>query len=152
MLMVRREWREGHDQVESFCRRQQRLETPLVAALGFPMLIRCSRQECLVAVFTLEEMDLRFGDVPEDAEAQPRAKAILVHRQATWDSLDKQLGYSCAKQAEEEAFPLRSERSNDLLAKLAESGAGMPQSCMLFLLCEKTVQAMNFHGRKLGPR
>jgi hypothetical protein len=125
-LILWQEWWSAHEQVENLCRKQQRLETALIASVGFPQVdIALPGQDCVVAVFTLEEIDRRFGDVPEDTEAKMRAKAVLAERQAAWDSLDERLGYSRAKQAEDEAFALRAERLNVLFAKPAYSVAGV---------------------------
>ncbi|MEW4398722.1 hypothetical protein AB1J06_08535 [Agrobacterium tumefaciens] len=125
-LMLWQEWRAAHDQVEKFCLRQQRLETALIEAVGFPHVdIALPDQDCVVAAFTMEEIDRRFGDASESAEAKMRAKALLAERQAAWDELDERVGYSRAKQAEEEAFALRAERLNDLVAKPARSVPGV---------------------------
>lgn len=125
-LILWQEWWASHQKVESLCQRQQRLETALIASVGFPQVdIALPGQDCVVAVFTLEEIDRRFGDVPEDTEAKTRAKAVLIEQQAAWDSLDERLGYSRAKQAEDEAFALREERLNGLFAEPAYSVAGV---------------------------
>lgn len=125
-LILWQGWWAAHEQVEKLCRRQQRLETALIAAVGFPHVdIALPDQDCGVAAFSVEEIDRRFGDVPADAEAKMRAQAVLADRQAAWDALDEQLGYSRAKQAEEDAFALRAERLNDLLASPAYSVAGV---------------------------
>jgi hypothetical protein len=124
-LMLWQEWREAYHQVEKFCRRQQRLETALIAAVGFPHVVIASPgQDRMVSVFTIEEIDRRFGDALESIEAKMRAKAVLAERQAAWHELDEQFGYSRAKQAEEEAFAMRDERLNDLFAQPAHSVAG----------------------------
>ncbi|MCY1665298.1 hypothetical protein [Rhizobium sp. SL86] len=124
-LMLWREWRVAHNQVEKFCRKQQRLETALIAAVGFPHVdIVVPDQDCLVAAFSMEEIDHRFGDAPENVNAMMRAKAVLAQRQAAWDELAERTGYSRAKQAEEEAFVLRAERLNELCAQPARSVAG----------------------------
>lgn len=125
-LMLWQEWWAAHEQVEKLCRRQQRLETALIEAVGFPHVdIALPDQDCVVAAFSVEEIDSRFCDLPEDAEAKMRAKAVLAERQAVWDALDERLGYSRAKQAEEEAFVLCAERLNELFAKPAYSVAGV---------------------------
>lgn len=124
-LILWQEWSAAHEQVEKFCRRQQRLETALIAAVGFPQVdIAVPDQECVVAAFSMEEIDHRFGDAPENGDAKMRAKAILAMRQAAWDALDERMGYSCAKRAEEQAFAMRGERLNDLLSRPASSVAG----------------------------
>jgi hypothetical protein len=124
-LMLWQEWRTAHEEVEKFCRKQQRLETELIAALGFPHVdIAVPDRKCVVSVFTMEEIDCQFDDVPEDCDVKARAKAVLSKRQAAWDALDQQLGYSRTKQAEEEAFAMRADRLNDLFAQPAHSVAG----------------------------
>jgi hypothetical protein len=124
-LMLWQEWRTAHDQVEKFCRKQQRLETVLVSAVGFPHVdIAAPGQDCMVSAFTMEEIDRHFGDAPENAEAKMRAKAVLAERQAVWGAMDEQMGYSRAKQAEEKAFAMREERLNDLFGQPARSVAG----------------------------
>jgi hypothetical protein len=124
-LVLWQEWREAHEQVEKFCRTQQRLETALIAAVGFPHVdIALPDQDGVVAAFTTGEIDCRFGDATEDCEAKVQAKAVLSERQAAWDALDQQLGYSLAKQAEEEAFAMRADRLSDLFAQPAHSVAG----------------------------
>jgi hypothetical protein len=125
-LMLWQEWRAAHAQVEKFCRRQQQLETALIAAVGFPRVdIPLPEQDCVVAAFTVEDIDRRFGDAPQNAEGMERAKAMLAERQAAWDALDERFGYSRAKQAEENAFAMREERLNDLFSQPACSVAGV---------------------------
>lgn len=125
-LILWQEWWAAHEQVETLCRKQQGLETALIAAHGFPHVeFSAPDQDRLVAAFTLEEIDRGFGDTPEDAEAKMRAKAVLAERQAAWDVLDERLGFSRAKQAEEEVFAVQTERLNDLFAKPACSVAGV---------------------------
>ncbi|WP_323455352.1 hypothetical protein [Rhizobium sp. AN5] len=115
----------AHDQFEKFCRRQQRLETALIAAIGFPQVhIAVPDEYSVVSAFTLEEIDRQFGDATENAEAKCSAKAVLAERQAAWDALDERMGYSLAKQAEHEAFAMQAERLNDLFAQPAKSVAG----------------------------
>lgn len=124
-LILWREWRAAHEQVEKFCRMQQRLETALIAAVGFPQVdTAVTDQDCVVAAFTMEEIDRRFGDAPESAEAKMQAKVVLAERQAVWNVLDERMGYSRAKRAEEESFVMRAERLNDLFAQSAHSVAG----------------------------
>lgn len=125
-LILWREWRAAHEQVEKFYRKQQRLETVLIAAVGFPRVdIAVPGQDCLVAAFTMEEIDHLFGDASENAEAKMRAKAVLAERQAVWDALDERMGYSRAKQAEQQASAMREERLNDLFLQPARSVAGV---------------------------
>jgi hypothetical protein len=124
-LMLWQAWREAHHQVEKFCRKQQRLETVLIAAVGFPHVeIALPDQDCVVAAFTKEEIDHRFGDASENFEAKVRAKAVLAGRQAVWDAMDERMGYSRAKQAEQDALTIRDERLNALFAKPSRSIAG----------------------------
>lgn len=125
-LMLWQEWRAAHYQVEKFCRRQQRLETALLEAVGFPQVdIALPDQKCVVAAFTIEEIDRRVGYAPENAQAKRTAKAALAERQAAWDALDERIGYTRSKQAEEAAFMLRAERLNDLFAQPAQSIGGV---------------------------
>ncbi|EHS51275.1 hypothetical protein PDO_1997 [Rhizobium sp. PDO1-076] len=125
-LMLWQEWWAAHEQVERFCRKQQRLETALIAAVGFPHVdIAVPDQHCAVAAFTMEEIDHQFGDASENAEAKMQAKATLAEQQAAWDELDDRMGYSRAKQAEEKAFAMREERLNDLFSQPARSVAGV---------------------------
>lgn len=124
-LKLWQKWRAAHEQVEKFCRKQQRLETALIDALGFPHVnITLLDQDCVVAAFTMEEIDRRFDEAPESAEAKMQVKAVLAERQAVWDALDERVGYSRAKRAEEEAFAIRAERLADLFAQPAHSVAG----------------------------
>lgn len=77
-LMLWQKWKAAHDQVERLFRRQQRLETALIATVGFPHVdIDIPDQDCVAAAFTIEEIDPPFGDAPENAEAKIRAKAVL---------------------------------------------------------------------------
>ncbi|MCM2477304.1 hypothetical protein HGO38_28030 [Rhizobium sp. CG5] len=124
-LMLWQEWRVAHEQVEKLCRKQQRLETALITAVGFPHVdIPVPDQDCVVSVFTMEEIDRRFGDAPENAEGKALAKATLAERQAAWNALDERVGYSRAKLAEQEAFAMRAERLNDLFSQPAHSVSG----------------------------
>lgn len=124
-LILWREWRAAHEQVEKFCRKQQRLETALIAAVGFPHVdIAVPNQKCVVAAYSMEEIDRRFGDASEKAEAKMRAKAVLAERQAAWDEMDERLGYSRAKRAEEDAFAERAERVKYLFSQPSDSVVG----------------------------
>ncbi|WP_237681783.1 hypothetical protein [Agrobacterium vitis] len=124
-LILWREWRAAHEQVERFCRKQQRLETALIAAVGFPHVdTALPNQGCAVAAFTMEVIDHLFGDASENAEAKMQAKATLAEQQAAWDELDERMGYSRAKQAEVEACAVRAELLNDLFSQPALSVAG----------------------------
>nr|WP_284739590.1 hypothetical protein [Rhizobium sp. CG5] len=97
----------------------------LIAAVGFPHVdIAMPDQKSVVAAFTMEEIDRRFGDAPENLEAKVQAKAVFSERRAAWDALDERMGYSRAKQAEEDAFVMWGERLNDLFSKPAHSVAG----------------------------
>lgn len=92
-LILWQAWRAAHDQVEKFCRKQQRLETALIATVGFPHVdIVVPDQDRVVAVFSMEEIDRRFGEAPENVDAMMRAKAVLAQRQAAWDELDERTG------------------------------------------------------------
>lgn len=125
-LTLWQEWRTAHEQVEKFCRRQQRLETALIAAVGFPHVdIAAPDQHRAVAAFTMEEIDHQFGDASENAAAKMQAKAALAEQQAAWDELDERMGYSRAKQVEENAFAMREERLNDLFSQPARSVVGV---------------------------
>lgn len=125
-LMLWQVWWAAHEQVERYCRKQQRLETALIAAVGFPHVdIALPDQDCVVAAFTMEEIDRRFGDVPENAKAKRTAKSVLAERQTAWDALDERIGYSRAKRAEEKASAMREQRLNDLISQSARSVAGV---------------------------
>jgi hypothetical protein len=72
-LILWQKWREAHDQVEPLCRKQQRLESALIAAVGFPHVdIAVPDQDCVVAAFTTEEIDHRFGDAPKQGGRRRR--------------------------------------------------------------------------------
>jgi hypothetical protein len=125
-LMLWQDWRAAHNQVEKFCRRQQRLETALIAAVGFPHVdITVPDQHCVIAAFTVEQIDRQFGDAPEHTKAKGAAKAVLAESQAAWDALDERIGYSRAKEAEEKAFTMREQRLNDLFSQPARSVVGV---------------------------
>jgi len=82
-LILWQEWWASHEKVEKLCQRQQRLETALIEAVGFPHVdIALPHQDCVATAFSMEEIDRRFCDLPEDAEAKMRAKAVLAERQA----------------------------------------------------------------------
>ncbi len=110
-LMLWREWRAVHDQVEKFCRRQQRLETALIAAVGFPQVdIAVPGQDCVVAAFTMTDIGRIFGDASENTEAKLLAKAKFAERQVAWDALDERMGYSRASRRRRK--PLRCARND----------------------------------------
>lgn len=143
-LILWQEWRAAHDQVDMLCRKQQSLESRLVAAVGFPHVdIAVPDQECVVAAFTTEEIDRRFGDAPANAEAKVQATETFAERQAAWDALDERIGYSRAKQAEEEAFAMRGERLNDLFALPARSVAGAAAKLTVVLIMGEEDGARN---------
>ncbi len=149
-LILWREWTAAHEQVEQLCQRQQRLETALIAAVGFPHVdIAAPDQDCVVAVFSVEEIDCRFGDAPESSEAKIRAKAVLAKRQAEWDALDQRTGYTRAKCAEEQAVEVRAERMNYLFAQPAQTVSGVSAKLHAILALGEEIHEDEFPWRQI---
>src|SRR5262245_39500802 len=85
VLVLWQDWMTAHDEVERLCRTQQRLESLMIAAIGFPCVdLIAPDQDHPVAAFTAEEIDRQLGDAPESAEARTQAKAVLAERQKAW--------------------------------------------------------------------
>lgn len=126
VLVLWQDWMAIRDEVERLCRTQQRLESRLVAAIGFPCVdLIAPDQDHPVPAFTAEEIDRQLGDAPESAEARAQAKAVLAERQKAWNALDERLGYSRAKEAEAEAFTAQENLANALWAEPSRSIAGV---------------------------
>ncbi|AZO21594.1 hypothetical protein EJ070_13520 [Mesorhizobium sp. M1E.F.Ca.ET.045.02.1.1] len=85
-------WHEVHRSTSALCRQQQRLETYLVEAIGFPcakMQLPGGGEKTIHSVESLEELYS-----PENEVAWDRALADLAAHRARWDATDAEIGFS----------------------------------------------------------
>jgi hypothetical protein len=100
-LALWREWQAAYLDTAALCRKQQRLETRLVEAIGFPCAeVYLPDEDATVAVSWHGDIEDLFGDDPAVAVLRTQAELDLAAHQARWDAEDKRIGYSAAKRAE----------------------------------------------------
>ncbi|PSH57520.1 hypothetical protein CU102_27995 [Phyllobacterium brassicacearum] len=84
------DWIAAQREVERLCRRQQRLERRLVAAIGFPRVeILAAGMARPVAAFTADEIDSLPGGGAGTADAPTQAKPARRARKQVWVAMDK---------------------------------------------------------------
>jgi hypothetical protein len=125
-LALWREWQAAYLDTAALCRRQQRLETRLVEAIGFPCAeIYLPDEDATVAVSWHGDIEDLFGDDPACGALRAQAEADLATHQARWDAEDKRIGYSAAKRAELAAADHEQELVEVLMATPATTLAGV---------------------------
>ncbi|MCH2396469.1 hypothetical protein [Oceanibaculum sp.] len=125
-LALWRDWQAAYLDTAALCRRQQRLETQLVEAIGFPYAeVYLPDEDATVAVSWHGDIEELFGDDPALAELRAQAEADLAAHQARWDAEDKRIGYSAARRAELAAADHEQELVEVLMATPANTLAGV---------------------------
>ncbi|MGY2987209.1 hypothetical protein [Bradyrhizobium sp. USDA 4508] len=120
------EWKAAALRTEELCRRQQRLETELIQAVGFPKAtIRLPGNGEKVTVFSPHAIEDIYGSDPKMADLLAEAETDLAAHQARWDAADEKIGYAAAKQEEEEAGDRKQDLVDALTATQATSLAGI---------------------------
>ncbi|WP_163266371.1 hypothetical protein [Chelativorans alearense] len=103
-LALWHEWRAAYHRTLAACRKQQRLEARLINRVGFPCAeVFLPDEDVTITMHGPEQVEELFGDDPSWAATRAKAHADLAAYQVRWDSVDRELGYSAAKQAEEDA-------------------------------------------------
>jgi hypothetical protein len=126
LLILWQHWRVAHFETMRLCQEQQRLETRLMAEVGFPLVkITAPGQGEPFYVFTMESIDGWLGDHSESANERARAKAELAASQARWDEADRRIGYSPVREAEILAAKREDQLVEALWATPAQSLAGV---------------------------
>jgi len=125
-LALWREWQGAHLNTAALCRRQQRLETRLVEAIGFPYAeVQLPDEDATVVVSWHGDIEDLFGDDSALAARRAQAEADLAAHQARWDAEDKRIGYSAAKRAELAAADHEQKLVEVLMATPATTLAGV---------------------------
>ncbi|CAN7618852.1 hypothetical protein [Aminobacter sp. LjRoot7] len=102
-VVLLQEWEQAHHMAVVLCRLQQRLEIRIRNALA----------------------SSETGDGPEnDQQSTPQA-SVLTDRQARWDELDQEIGYSRARAAEAQAVEAEEEILDAVADTPAQSLAGI---------------------------
>ncbi|MER9420094.1 hypothetical protein NKI95_29815 [Mesorhizobium sp. M0306] len=118
-LALWREWETAHELTERLCRRQQCLETRLVASLGFPCVTIHVPEGEEVTVHSMEALDDVLGKEPGMAVLREKAEADFAVHQARWDAAAEETGHTAALRAEREA----GDRAQDLLEAFSTTPA-----------------------------
>lgn len=125
-LALWRDWQAAYLDTAALCRRQQRLETRLVEAIGFPYAeVYLPDEDATVAVSWQGDIEDLFGDDPALAALRAQAEADLAAHQARWDAEDKRIGYSAARRAELAAADHEQDLVEVLMATPATTLAGV---------------------------
>ncbi len=120
------EWKVAALTTQALCRKQQRLEAQLVQDVGFPQAtIRRPDSGEKLTLFSTDAIDDLCGSDPGMIDLRTEAEAELAAHQARWDAADEQIGYSIAKEAEEEAGNQERDLVDALTATPAISLAGI---------------------------
>ncbi|MFS8047526.1 hypothetical protein, partial [Rhizobium sp. BR 314] len=94
------EWNDAHREFRLRCHQQQRLETQLVEAVGFPKIeVSVPGKPTPVTIQSYADIE-SWLDGPENAAAREKARGDLSAKLSRWKAEDKVLGYSKARKAE----------------------------------------------------
>lgn len=125
-LSLWRDWSALHGKTAELCRKQQQLETKLVKTVGFPhAVVAVPGRSRPVSVSSIEQLENLVGTEPETLSVRAKAQAELAAHQARWDAADSLIGYSAAKQKEEDAAECDCQLAEALWAVQARSLAGV---------------------------
>jgi hypothetical protein len=97
-------WKAAYRKTVAACRKQQRLECRLVNSIGFPCAkVYLPDEDVTVTVYGPEQIEELLSNDPTRAAMRTKAEADLAAHQARWDAADREVGFSAARQAEQEA-------------------------------------------------
>jgi hypothetical protein len=116
-LALSRAWLEAHSRTLALCLKQQQLETEIVLSVGFPSDDIASADESDEGV--LGKTDDPCGAPPVTAISRTEESDVLSDQRAQWQAKDAELGYSAAKEAEQQA----AEKEQAVLDRLARTPA-----------------------------
>lgn len=126
VLLLWHGWKAAYLNTAALCRTQQRLASRLINRVGFPCAeVHLPDEDVTITVHDLEQIEELFGDDPSWAGARAKAEADLAAYRARWNDADKDLGYSAAKQAEEDAANHEQDLFDTLTHTPATSLAGI---------------------------
>lgn len=104
-------WRAAHRRTLALCRKQQRLESELARAIGFPQVVLPAAElQSPMRVNSLRQFDELAADQPSLCSQRDEVAAALRAHQRRWDDADRAIGYSATRQ-EEAAASADEERS-----------------------------------------
>jgi len=115
-VTVWREWRPRSNRGQPV--EAPHLERKLAETIGFPSATILSNDES-VTLHSLEEIRGSLGVDPIDAAVRAKAEADFTAHKAHWDAAGREIGYSAAMLAEQEA----ANRAEVLLEELSETPA-----------------------------
>ncbi|WP_265519170.1 hypothetical protein [Nitratireductor luteus] len=125
-LALWNEWKAAYRRALAACRKQQCLESRLINRVGFPCAeVFLPDEDVTVTVHDPEQIEELFGDDPFWVGTRAKAEADLAAYQARWDAADEELGYSAAKQAEQDAADHEQDLFDALTHTPATSLAGI---------------------------
>lgn len=123
-----REWRHVQRVASILCRLQQKLEHRLIAELGHrgqspvEVMLRCGEVK---TVRKCSELDRLVVGERLSSEARAEAEASMERQLSRWDAMDREIGYSVAREAEIEAITTTLKLQDKLLATPASTLPGV---------------------------
>lgn len=118
-LALSRAWLEAHARTLALCLKQQQLETEIVLSVGFPSDDIASPDGEESDGSSPAKTHNPCGTMPAKKIGQADASEVLSDPWARWRAKDAELGYSAAKEAEQQA----AEQEQLLLDQLAKTPA-----------------------------
>ena len=117
-LLLSQAWIEAHSRTLTLCRRQQQLECELANSIGFPLANILLPDGSEREVSSLEDLQDVFETTTDKQTSRVEVEALTDHW-SRWQAKDAELGYSAAKEAEQQA----AEKEQILLDELARTPA-----------------------------
>jgi hypothetical protein len=117
MVALWRKWQEMHQHTEKLFHQQQRLEQKLIETVGFQGVAAGPRDGECVMSHSVMPNDGRVHSDMEEVES--RARNDFLARQARWEAVDREIGYSAALRAERQA----GQRTEALLRAMSDCPA-----------------------------
>ncbi|PQZ30577.1 hypothetical protein CQZ93_10960 [Ochrobactrum vermis] len=115
-----RAWKVACLNTVALCEKQQKLETQLINAVGFPHVnVYLPDKGATAAIWWQGDIGEYFERRSASADVRAKAKADLAAHQARWDAEDERIGYSAARQAER----IAADREQELLDALTDTPA-----------------------------
>ena len=101
-LLLSQAWIEAHSRTLTLCRRQQQLECELANSIGFPLANILLPDGSEREVSSLEDLQDVFETTTDKQTSRVEVEALTDHW-SRWQAKDAELGYSAAKEAEQQA-------------------------------------------------
>ena len=121
-LALWRDWQAANRKACALGRRQARLESKLVNAIGFPQIDLSVPKPIIVS--TTAEIEHWLGGKPERAAECEKAMSELAAHQEAWQEMDRRIGYSRARNAERDAQAAEEDLLETLWKSRASTWAG----------------------------